>query len=209
MFGRSRSSLPTSIHSARAALFFVLVLVLSTCAIRRTPPPRSSGTVTRTPHRGSRTGGAEAPAPDDTEEPEVVVAGAPPDVAPEPAPIGEDEERSDSPDVDAPDDRPVLDVLEGRASFYADRFHGRSTASGEPYDMHALTAASRDLPFGTILRVTRVDTGASVEVRVNDRGPFRDHRRILDLSRAAAEALDMIAAGVVEVRVEILERPEE
>lgn len=111
--------------------------------------------------------------------------------------------------VDAPpppDDHPVLETLTGRASYYADRFHGRPTASGEPYDMHALTAASRDLPFGTIVRVVRVDTGASVIVRVNDRGPFRDHARILDLSRAAAEALDMIRAGVVEIRAEILQR---
>lgn len=105
-----------------------------------------------------------------------------------------------------PDERPALEVLEGRASYYADRFHGRPTASGEPYDMRALTAASRDLPFGTIVRVVRVETGASVVVRVNDRGPFRDHARILDLSRAAAEALDMIRAGVIDVRAEVLER---
>ena len=69
------------------------------------------------------------------------------------------------------------------------------------------TAASRDLPFGTIVRVVRVDTGASVVVRVNDRGPFGDRRRILDLSRAAAERLDMIRAGVVTIRAEILEEP--
>ncbi len=84
---------------------------------------------------------------------------------------------------------------------------GRRTANGDLYDPTALTAASRDLPFGTIVRVVRVDTGASVVVRVNDRGPFRDHRRILDLSRSAAEALDMIRAGVVDIRAEILERP--
>jgi rare lipoprotein A len=58
------------------------------------------------------------------------------------------------------------------------------------------------------VRVVRVDTGASVVVRVNDRGPFRDRRRILDLSRAAAEQLDMIRAGVIDIRAEILERPE-
>lgn len=105
-----------------------------------------------------------------------------------------------------PDDREALEVLEGRVSYYADRFEGRSTASGEPYRARELTAASRDLPFGTIVRVVRVDTGASVVVRVNDRGPFGDRGRILDLSRAAAEALDMIRAGVIEVRAEILER---
>jgi len=104
------------------------------------------------------------------------------------------------------DTRPALEVLEGRASYYADRFEGRSTASGEPYRARELTAASRDLPFGTVVRVVRVDTGASVVVRVNDRGPFGDERRILDLSRAAAEALDMIRAGVIEIRAEVLER---
>jgi rare lipoprotein A len=96
------------------------------------------------------------------------------------------------------------EVLSGRASYYADSLAGNATASGEPYDPRALTAASRDLPFGTRVRVTRVDTGASVVVRINDRGPFRDRARILDLSRAAAERLDMIRAGVIDVRAEIL-----
>jgi rare lipoprotein A len=107
------------------------------------------------------------------------------------------------PQSEPPED-PALETLTGRASYYSDRLAGRSTASGVPYDPQALTAASRDLPFGTRLRVTRVDTGASVTVTVNDRGPFGDRRRIVDLSRRAAEALDMIRAGVIEVRVEIL-----
>ncbi len=110
----------------------------------------------------------------------------------------------------APPDAP-LRVLEGRASYYADSLAGRPTASGEPYDPSALTAASRDLPFGTIVRVVRVDQNgrdlASVVVRINDRGPHRDHSRILDLSRAAAEDLDMIRAGVVRIRAEILRLP--
>ncbi|MCB9591628.1 MAG: septal ring lytic transglycosylase RlpA family protein [Sandaracinaceae bacterium] len=101
----------------------------------------------------------------------------------------------------------ALEERTGRASYYADSLAGNATASGEPYDPGALTAASRDLPFGTMVRVTRVDTGATVTVRVNDRGPFRDSSRILDLSRAAAEQLDMIRAGVIEIRAEILSRP--
>lgn len=107
----------------------------------------------------------------------------------------------------APTER-VVEVREGRASYYSDRLAGRSTASGEPYEPTALTAASRDLPFGTRVRVHRLDdegrSVASVVVRVNDRGPNRDRTRILDLSRAAAEALDMIRAGVVSIRAEIL-----
>lgn len=98
-------------------------------------------------------------------------------------------------------------MLEGRASYYSDSLAGNTTASGDVYDPSELTAASRDLAFGTRVRVTRIDTGASVVVRVNDRGPFGDRSRILDLSRAAAEELDMIRAGVVEIRVEILDTP--
>jgi len=98
-------------------------------------------------------------------------------------------------------------VLEGRASYYADSLAGNNTANGDVYDPTLHTAASRDLPFGTIVRVTRVDNGASTLVRVNDRGPFRDHSRILDLSRAAAEDVDMIRAGVIEIRAEILHQP--
>lgn len=103
--------------------------------------------------------------------------------------------------------RPPLEVLEGRASYYHDSLAGNTTANGDIYDLRAFTAASRELPFGTIVRVTRVDNERQVLVRVNDRGPFGDHRRILDLSRAAAEALDMIRAGVVDIRAEILHQP--
>lgn len=102
-------------------------------------------------------------------------------------------------------DRAPLRTLSGAASYYHDSLAGRSTASGEPYDPRAFTAASRDLAFGTVLRVVRPDTGASVIVRVNDRGPFGRRRRLLDLSRAAAEELGMIQRGVADVRAEVLE----
>lgn len=91
----------------------------------------------------------------------------------------------------------------GQASYYHDRFEGRATASGEPYRKQELTAAHRTYPFGTRLRVTRPDTGHSVEVRVNDRGPHSPHR-VIDLSRKAAEELDLVQAGVAEVRIEVL-----
>jgi rare lipoprotein A len=103
------------------------------------------------------------------------------------------------------DERPALETYRGRASYYADSLAGHSTASGEPYDPALYTAASRELPFGTVLRVVREDTGISVIVRVNDRGPFGDHGRILDLSGAAADALAMRRAGVVRIRAEVLE----
>jgi rare lipoprotein A len=103
-----------------------------------------------------------------------------------------------------PGARPVLAVLTGRASYYSDALAGRLTASGEPYEPTDLIAAHPDLPFGTLLRVTNLANGRWVEVHVIDRGPFA-YGRVLDLSRRAAEELDMIAAGHVEVRIEVLE----
>ncbi|TVQ95574.1 MAG: septal ring lytic transglycosylase RlpA family protein [Deltaproteobacteria bacterium] len=94
--------------------------------------------------------------------------------------------------------------LEGSASWYGDRFHGRTTANGERYDMHAFTAAHRNLPFDSVVRVVRVDTRQSVVVRINDRGPFVDGR-VIDLSRAAAEDIGLIRPGTAPVRIEILE----
>lgn len=86
----------------------------------------------------------------------------------------------------------------GGASFYADKFVGRSTASGEPYAHEALTAAHKTLPFGTELIVRRESDGAEVMVRVNDRGPFVEGR-VIDLSKSAAETLGIVRAGVAEV----------
>ncbi len=95
-------------------------------------------------------------------------------------------------------------LQKGRASYYADSLAGNSTASGEPYDPKALTAAHRTLPFGTWVLVSRPGK-AAVRVRINDRGPFGNKDRIIDLSRAAAEELDMVRAGVVEVTVQIVD----
>jgi rare lipoprotein A len=95
----------------------------------------------------------------------------------------------------------------GNASYYAEEFQGRKTASGEIYDMSKYTAAHRTLPFGTICRVTNLKTNKTVVVRINDRGPFV-HDRILDLSKGAAQALDGISQGIMEVKIEILEMPE-
>jgi len=106
---------------------------------------------------------------------------------------------------EVPTDERHGDVLHGDASYYASFFKGRKTSNGERYDPKKMTAANRTLPFGTRLRVTRVDTGKSVVVRVNDRGPFGKRRRILDLSRAAAEQLNLIGPGHAEVEAVVLE----
>jgi rare lipoprotein A len=92
-----------------------------------------------------------------------------------------------------------------RASYYSRRFTGRKTASGERYDPDLLTAAHASLPLGTILRVTRLPGGPSVQVRVNDRCGCT-HDRGLDLSEAAARKLDMLRVGVIPVRIEVLGR---
>ena len=92
---------------------------------------------------------------------------------------------------------------EGKASYYGSRHHGKRTASGERFDQHALTAAHRTLPFGTRVRVTNLVNGRSVEVRINDRGPFH-RRRVIDLSRVAAERLGMVRRGRVPVEVQVL-----
>lgn len=93
----------------------------------------------------------------------------------------------------------------GVASFYARKFEGRRTASGERYDPDALTAAHQSLPFGTRVRVTHLESRRSVVVTINDRGPFR-RGRIIDLSRRAARELGLLADGLGRVRVEILGR---
>lgn len=88
----------------------------------------------------------------------------------------------------------------GIASWYGNKFHGRSTSSGEPYDMFLMTAAHRTLPLPSYVRVTNLDNGRHVVVRVNDRGPFHSDR-IIDLSYAAAVRLDMIGNGTAPVEV--------
>ncbi len=94
--------------------------------------------------------------------------------------------------------------LRGRASYYHDSLAGNRTASGERYDPCAYTAAHRTLPFNTWVRVTHLERETSVLVRINDRGPFRRKKRILDLSRAAASALGTLDEGVAPVRVDVL-----
>jgi rare lipoprotein A len=94
-------------------------------------------------------------------------------------------------------------AMEGTASWYGERFHGRKTANGERFNMYKLTAAHRTLPFGTLVRVTSLSSQKSVVVRINDRGPFA-YDCIIDLSYAAARKLDLIAKGHDQVVLERL-----
>lgn len=127
------------------------------------------------------------PAPTNPPEP-----AAPPEATPEPAP-------EPAPPPPAAEASPREQI--GIASFYGRRFHGRRTASGERYDARQLTCAHPTAPFGARLRVTELEGGRSVVVRVNDRGPFA-RGRIVDLSLAAARALGIVRRGVARVRVE-------
>jgi len=95
--------------------------------------------------------------------------------------------------VAAEDAKPLQ---KGAASWYGPGFHGKRTANGERFDTHALTAAHKTLPFGTQVRVTNERTGKSVVVRINDRGPYA-HARVIDLSKAAAEAVGISGVGKV------------
>jgi len=100
---------------------------------------------------------------------------------------------------------PGGNVQKGLASWYGPEFHGKLTSNKEVYNMHALTAAHPTLPFGTYVKVTNLDNGRSVVVRINDRGPFVKGR-IIDLSYAAATKLGMSGAGVVPVVIEVLKK---
>jgi rare lipoprotein A len=98
-------------------------------------------------------------------------------------------------------------VQEGTASWYGPGFHGKKTTSGEVYDQHDMTAAHPSLPLGTRAIVSNLQNGHSVEVRINDRGPFAKSR-VIDLSYAAASALDMIGPGTAHVRIQVLGAPQ-
>lgn len=120
-----------------------------------------------------------------------------PAAAPEPAPEADDE--ADEAEAPAADN----DSFSGDASWYGPGLQGNQTANGETFDMNGLTAAHRTLPFDTMIRVTNLNNGKQVDLRINDRGPYADDR-VLDVSAGAADVLDMKDDGVVPVHVEIL-----
>jgi len=128
-------------------------------------------------------------------------------VAPEPTATG-------TPSAPTPAPGPAVEPVEegwtekGIASWYGEPYHGRRTASGEIYDMHQLTAAHQSLPFGSVVKVKRRDTGAEVTVRINDRGPFVEGR-IIDLSYAAAKKIDLDIDGVAPVKIKVVGRKAE
>jgi rare lipoprotein A len=131
------------------------------------------------------------------------------DTAPEPQP--NDGVRADDIPQSVRQNAPgtVLRTVTGDATFYADHFEGRRTASGIPFRQNQMVAAHRGFPFGTLLRVTNLANGRTANVRVVDRGPFgagaKAERTVIDLSRRAAQQLGYIDAGRAQVRVQVLE----
>ncbi len=95
----------------------------------------------------------------------------------------------------------------GKATWYGGAFAGKKTANGERFDPNLFTAAHRTLPFGTWVEVRRIDTGSTVRVRINDRGPWGHPDRIIDLSRKAAEELGIVREGVARVEVRVVSGP--
>ena len=170
-------------------------------------------------------GGEEAPQTAQTEQPAgAQVTALPQDVidrlkeryavlreeaAPEPQPGADANPSIIPPRVQEKVPQMSLQVVTGDATFYANRFEGRRTASGIPFRQNQMVAAHRAFPFGTLLRVTNTRNNRSVNVRVVDRGPFgtgaKARRTVIDLSRRAAEQLDFIDAGRASVRVEVLQ----
>lgn len=107
-----------------------------------------------------------------------------------------------STEQDPPPPEALRELQRGRASWYGPRFQGRRTANGERYDMHAMTAAHKTLPFGTVVRVRSLRTGREVEVRINDRGPYGPDY-VIDVSRSAAQALGLLEPGEKDVVLEV------
>ncbi len=98
-------------------------------------------------------------------------------------------------------------IFYGKATYYADHFQDKKTASGEIFSQDSLTAAHQTLPFNTYLKVTNLKNAKSVVVKVNDRGPFGGGDYIIDLSKTAARKIEMLKAGVAKVRVEVVQKP--
>ena len=186
-------------HTARHLALVALLAGLAGCAA--VPAPLASSAEPAGKTRGASAAAVPMPAPRETarndanaKSSEPAAAGT--SVSETPATAGKAADASTTPSTS---DDPAL-VDRGLASWYGRKFHGRRTASGERYDMHALTAAHKTLPFGTTVRVRSVATGKEVVVRINDRGPYR-HQRIIDLSQAAIASLGLKNRGVTTVEL--------
>lgn len=170
-------------------ILFLLLILLSACGHPKqarvsVPPPPPPESTTETPAAQPT---AKVP---DTEN----------------APAAKREEEPDLAEPTIPADAKPIVTEKGTASWYGPPYHNRRGSNGEIYNMHAMTAAHRTFPLGSVVRVTNVKTGSKALVRITDRGPFIPGR-ILDLSLAAAKKVDVWRAGIAEVKVELMQTP--
>jgi rare lipoprotein A len=153
------------------------------------PPPPGIATGDGTPEPPVKESSIDKNSPDKKQSPKSSKAG-----------------NDDAEELRVPLDAKPIFVETGIASWYGAPYHNRPGSDGKIYNMNAMTAAHRTLPLGSIVRVTNVKTGHSAIVRITDRGPFIEGR-ILDLSRAAATKVDVVRAGIAQVRLEVLQAP--
>src|SRR5450432_877922 len=184
----ARTQTVTLGHRAFPILVSVITLLASGCAAKRPI----------TDHQPSASG---APQPSSTSEENTEVTKNSTIVTPSPAVSSAPAHPKHSKTPPTP--LPSGYTEEGNASWYGNPFHGRRSSNGEVYDMYKFTAAHRTMPFETMVRVTNLNNGKTVTVRITDRGPFVDNR-IIDLSQAAAREIESIGPGVVPVRLEVL-----
>ncbi|HVP52134.1 MAG TPA: septal ring lytic transglycosylase RlpA family protein [Terriglobales bacterium] len=130
----------------------------------------------------------------------------PPPITAAPAPLPPRSEKSSSPAITVPPDAVPLFTETGMASWYGPPYHNRQSSNGETYDMNAMTAAHRTLPLNSVVRVTNLRSGAATVVRITDRGPFVEGR-VIDLSLAAAKAIDVWRPGTAPVKLDVLDTP--
>ena len=130
----------------------------------------------------------------------------PPSISAAPEPLPTRSEKPPLPAITAPTDAQPLLTETGMASWYGPPYHNRQSSNGETYDMNAMTAAHRTLPLNSVVRVTNLRSGASTLVRITDRGPFVEGR-VIDLSLAAAKAIDVWRPGTAPVKLELLDTP--
>ncbi len=199
----------------------VLVMSVSACSLVGAPSgiPSAGAAVPRDVPTSGRDSDATGPRPTSSDAPDFRRDRPPedpsidPSSVPDAVPVEEPKARSGNMDTYEVFGRTYHTLKtsegyqeEGIASWYGEEFHGRSTSSGEPYDMYAMSAAHRSLPLPSYVEVTNLDNGRKVVVRVNDRGPFHDNR-LIDVSYAAAVRLGLIATGTARVRLQAVGPP--
>ena len=191
---RGRPHTIREITAPLVSVVMILILLLSLVLLAACGHPKQAHVSVPPPPAPSSTIAAPVPTPPEPIPPEVT----------ETAPPAKSEEGADLAQPTLPPDAKPISTETGLASWYGPPYHNRRGSNGEVYNMHAMTAAHRTLPLGSIVRVTNVTGGQTALVRITDRGPFIPGR-IIDLSLAAAKKLDVWQAGVAKVKVELMQ----